>query len=251
MCPARSRPSVQTRYARCAASRSPVFHDASPDRPDAPARVRWSSATARSMASRACLTVAGTSPRASASAARYIWIIPGRRANSFSSRTTIPSRPGAWSHRSASRSQPSTPSNSPLVSSAPTKPAASTGRTLSTSSGMASSQPRIVASCLVLPRAGMASSTRSAGAAMSVNLASTARLRRSLSRGRATRPRRSAGMKSLVSTRGLATTAPPQFSAEPHDSRPRYREESGELSGYRICLACAKPLRTRPNVFIA
>ena len=111
--------------------------------------------------------VAGPSPPIRARPARYISIAPGRRASSPSSRTTIPSggahvpepSPVGSCHRSTSRSRSSTPSSSPTDISAPMKPAASTGLTRTTSSGMASSQPRMVASCLALRSSGIASWT--------------------------------------------------------------------------------------------
>ena len=139
-------------------------------RADAPARVRWSCSVERSIARRAWSMVAGASPRTRARPARYISIAPGRRRSSPPSTTTIPAggahvtarSPVGCSHRSTSRSRSSTPSNSPPDISAPMKPAASTGLTRTTSSGMASSQPRMVASCLLLRSSGIASSTRSA-----------------------------------------------------------------------------------------
>ena len=82
--------------------------------------------------------------------------LPGRRAKACRSTTTIsapqplarsPSPGGVSSHRSASRSRPSTPSNSLIAISAPTNPTLSTGRTRTSSSGISSSHPRTVASC--------------------------------------------------------------------------------------------------------
>ncbi|MFC7643254.1 hypothetical protein ACFQX6_22240 [Streptosporangium lutulentum] len=68
----------------------------------------------------------------------------------------------ASSHRSASRSRPSTPSNSPQASNTPAYPTLSTGLTRTNASGSIVSQPRAAASCLLIRMAGITRSTRSA-----------------------------------------------------------------------------------------
>ena len=177
MCPARCSPSTQAEYARCAASRSPRPQNASPDRADAPARVTWSSSAARSIASWACRRVAGASPRDQRQRGPIHLDRPGQAGelrlvdddHPRRRRSGDPAR--SWvagsSHRSTSRRRSSTPSNSLPAINAPTRPTASTGLIRTTSSGMTSSQPRIVASCLFRCSAGMASSTRSAARSMS------------------------------------------------------------------------------------
>ena len=149
MLPALCTLAMHSAYDRCAVSRSPLAQEASPRRPAAAPRRRWSSSEARSSARRALVTVPATSPRARLWAARHSAIDPGRPQNSSSSTTTIsaagtPGRavlsPAVPSHRSASRSRASTPSYSPAASSAQAYPALSTGLQRTSSSGSARSQ---------------------------------------------------------------------------------------------------------------
>ena len=158
MCPARRSPAAHSAHAGCAASRSPLPQNASPRRPAAEARTRWSSSGARSSVRRACLTCRAARPGPGPwrhGTARSPpggggipprWPRPSRPAG-----LGIPHRyPRASSHRSASRSRTSTPSSSPADSNAQATAKMSTGLTRTISSGSASSQLCTVASCLVL-----------------------------------------------------------------------------------------------------
>jgi len=75
--PACSSRATHSLHARWAASRSPPVQKAMPRKPAAPARTTWSSSRASSLARCACSTVAGTSPRICASAARCTSMSPG------------------------------------------------------------------------------------------------------------------------------------------------------------------------------
>ena len=143
----------------------PAPQNASPSSPRRTAHGDGRPRTERSSARRACRMVPGTSPRARASAARYISIAPGRRRNSSSSTTTISADGASGASRDACRRlqpplgvlQPGLDARRPRRSPATRpQPTLSTGLARTTSSGSASSQPRRVASCLLLRMAGIA-----------------------------------------------------------------------------------------------
>ena len=151
------------RVARCAASRSPLPQEASPERADAAATGEVVVVAARRDGpvgvhdGRRRVAVAPAPGRLDTSRSRPA----GGRARPRRARPSLRRRVRP-SSRSTSSSRLSTPSNSPLAISAPMKPTASTGRTRTTSCGMSSSQRRIVASCRSRAGPGSASSTRSA-----------------------------------------------------------------------------------------
>ena len=148
----RRTPRARPRDPRSSRTPAPVF-------PRPPARQRWSSASATSSARRACLTRAGhIAPDQGQGGA--VQLDHPREATIFPPRRPRPSRPNGPAispryrlSRPATARRPaaglSTPSSSPPDSSAPANPTLSTGRTRTTSSGITSSQPRTVASCLV------------------------------------------------------------------------------------------------------
>ena len=137
-------------YHRCAASRSPLAQYASPRSAAAAPRPRWSSSPTRSSARRAWVTVPATSPRSQGLPGTVHGDRPpAERRNSSSSTTTISGGRARIRRVTGRRVQP--PLGVPQAGldalelaahqQRPAYPTLSTGRTRTSSSGSASSQP--------------------------------------------------------------------------------------------------------------